>query len=171
MVLVLASLTLLTCSPVAFADWRSSVGAARLTGQGEFTLLGFRVYDAQLWSIRSPIDYRSRFALRLTYARSISRERLADTGLDEIKRLATTPIAAATLERWHSDMLHAFIDVTPGDRLTGVFLPGQGVRFYAGGRPGVEIDDPEFARAFFDIWLDLATRAPELRRHLLGLAQ
>jgi hypothetical protein len=34
-----------------------------------------------------------------------------------------------------------------------------------------EVDDLAFARAFFSIWLDPSTRAPTLRKQLLGTAQ
>ena len=165
------SLTLVLWFTPAHADWRSSVGPVQLSGEGKFNVMGFHVYDARLWSEHLPVDYRERFALQLIYARDISRERLADAGLDEIKHLANPPLSDETLARWHEEMLHAFIDVGPGDQLTGVYLPGKGVRFYAASRPAVEIDDPVFARAFFDIWLNPATRAPALRRDLLGLAK
>ena len=56
----------------------------------------------------------------------------------------------------------AFVDVKPGDTLCGIYLPDRGAR---------EVDDPAFARAFFDIWLAPGTRAPALRHHLLGESQ
>jgi len=49
-----------------------------------------------------------------------------------------------------------------------VFLPGTGVRFYANGTPTATIADLDFAHAFFNIWLDPATRAKTLRAQLLG---
>jgi hypothetical protein len=67
-------------------------------------------------------------------------------------------------------MMSAFVDVKAGDTLCGAFLPGQGVRFYANDHLTVQIDDLAFARAFFAIWLDPRTRAPRLRRDLLGPA-
>jgi hypothetical protein len=63
------------------------------------------------------------------------------------------------------------VDVGPGDQLSAVFLPDKGVRFYAGERMTDEVDDLAFARAFFGIWLDPSTRAPTLRKQLLGTAQ
>jgi len=44
-----------------------------------------------------------------------------------------------------------------------------GCRFYVGDQLQHEIRDPEFAEAFFAIWLDPRTRDPELRQQLLGL--
>jgi hypothetical protein len=155
----------------ACADWRSDVQPAKLVGEGDFSVFGFRLYRAQLWSERAPVDYDERFALHIVYNRSISRERLADTGIGEIKRISAAPIPAETLEHWRADMLQAFVDVAPGDQLSAVYLPDRGVRFYAGDQMTGEFDDPAFARAFFGIWLDPATRAPVLRKQLLGTAQ
>jgi hypothetical protein len=165
----LVALVLALWAVAACADWRSDVQPAQLVGEGDFSVLGFRLYRAQMWSERLPVDYDERFALHIVYARSIRRERLADTGIGEIKRLAVTPIPEATLEHWHADMLKAFTDVVPGDELSAVYLPEKGVRFYAGDRVTGEFDDLTFARAFFGIWLDPSTRAPTLRKQLLGL--
>ena len=85
-----------------------------------------------------------------------------------MKRLAQPPLSDALVARWRDDMLKAFVDVAPGDWLCGVFLPGTGVRFYANGAPTATIEDPEFARAFFNIWFDPQTRAKTLRAKLLG---
>lgn len=165
-----AALMLLLLAVSANAGWRSDVQSARLVGEGDFSVFGFKLYRAQLWSEREPVDYEERFALRLTYMRSIKGKRLADTGIEEIRRQAAAPIPSETLERWRDDMLHAFGDVEPGDQLSAVFLPGKGVRFYSGEQETGEFDDPAFARAFFGIWLDPSTRAPSLRRQLLGEA-
>jgi hypothetical protein len=167
----LTAVLLLVWASVACADWRGDMQSARLVGEGDYSVLGFRLYRAQMWSERLPVDYDERFALHLTYARNIKRERLADTGISEMKRLAGVPLPPDTLERWRADMLQAFVDVAPGDQLSAVYLPGKGVRFYAGDRLTGEFDDLDFARAFFGIWLDPATRAPTLRKQLLGTAQ
>jgi hypothetical protein len=68
-------------------------------------------------------------------------------------------------------MQQSFVDVQAGTRITGVYLPGQGARFFVGQHLQHEVKDPQFARAFFDIWLDPRTRNPELREQLLGTAK
>jgi hypothetical protein len=83
--------------------------------------------------------------------------------VDEIKRLAGSGVSPAQLARWQGQMQQSFVDVQAGTRITGVYLPGQGARFFVGQQLQHEIDDPQFARAFFDIWLDPRTRNPELR--------
>lgn len=165
---LLILLLVLLATP-AQAGWQEDIGPASLRGAGRFCFIGFCLYDAELWSARDPLQYDTPFALVLTYRRTFTRERLADSGIDEIRRLAPTPIADDKLARWRLDMVKAFIDVRSGDSLCGIFLPGRGARFYANGRLTLQVDDPEFAHAFFDIWLNADTRAAGLRRQLLGL--
>ncbi|MBK7415203.1 MAG: hypothetical protein IPJ38_08955 [Dechloromonas sp.] len=59
-----------------------------------------------------------------------------------------------------------FPDVKPEDRIVGVHL-AEGARFFHNDRFIGGVDDPAFARAFFAIWLDARTSAPELRSLLL----
>ena len=63
-------------------------------------------------------------------------------------------------------MARIFPDVRPGDHVLGLQLP-EGAHFFLNDRPLGAIDDPAFARAFFAIWLDARTSAPELRAALL----
>jgi hypothetical protein len=75
----------------------------------------------------------------------------------------------AQAQAWLQAMQAAFPDVAAGDRLTGIHRPGQGARFLANGRPTLDVNDPEFARLFFGIWLSDKTSEPQLRQALLGL--
>ncbi|WP_441339363.1 chalcone isomerase family protein [Pandoraea sp. PE-S2T-3] len=158
----------------ARAGCRDDIAGARHIGAGEFCVLGFCLYRAELWAPKAPVaplaplSFDIPFALSLTYERSLSGARIVSTGIDEIQRLATQPIADATLSAWRDAMRRAFGDVSRGDELCGVYLPGRGARFYLNGNVSAEIDDPAFAQAFFGIWLDPRTRAPSLRKQLLG---
>jgi hypothetical protein len=75
---------------------------------------------------------------------------------------------AAAEARWRAELERAFPDVRPGDRLVGVHLPGQPLRFYYNGALYSEIQEPRLAQAFFGLWLDPRTSEPEMRRRLLG---
>jgi hypothetical protein len=55
-----------------------------------------------------------------------------------------------------------------GEVIHGLHLPQRGAEFYHQGRLTGRIEDVEFARAFFAIWLDPRTREPGLRASLLG---
>lgn len=148
---------------------RADLGEARLAGRGTLTWFGLRVYDAALY-VPARFDaaepLAQPFALELTYARRFSGARIAQTSRDEIERLGYGDEARRA--RWHAQMQGLFPDVEPGTRLAGVHLPGVGARFYLDGRSLGAIDDADFARAFFAIWLDARTRAPQLRAQLLG---
>ena len=164
----LICLLLLCAGGHAAADWRIGVPQARLLGAGEFTWFGFSVYSARLFGEQTEQVFEQPFALELTYKRNITRDALVDTSVDEIRRQGST-VDERTLARWAEEMRQSFVDVQPGQRITGVYLPGKGCRFYVDGRLQREIADPAFARAFFSIWLGAGTRSPELREALLGL--
>jgi len=150
------------------AHVRQYVGDAPLAGAGRLTWYGFHVYDATLYAPPrfEPADpMGQRFVLELTYARRLAGKGIADASRDEIERLGFgTPAQRA---RWHAQMLELFPDVEKGKRLAGVNVPGEGARFYVDSRFLGSIDDPAFARAFFAIWLDERTQAPQLRASLL----
>ena len=150
---------------------RAHVDDARLAGEGRLTWLGFTVYDARLFvppgfDARDP--YAQRFVLELTYARRLSGRSIADTSRDEIARLGYG--SESDRDRWHRAMERIFPDVDNGRRIAGVNLPGRGARFYVDGRFIGAIEEPEFARGFFAIWLDERTRVPALRADLLRFA-
>lgn len=166
----LAILLAMALSQPACADWRTALPKAHLTGSGNFSWFGLRLYSASLYSAGSPQRWDEPFALELRYHRALSRDTLVDASLTEMRRLAEQPPSLETLERWASSMQTAFVDVRPGMRITGLYLPGQGCRFYVDGQLRAEVADPAFARAFFAIWLDPRARDPQLRQRLLGLA-
>lgn len=159
---------LVLLSATASAGWQESLPNARLLGSGEFSWFGFKVYTARLWGTTLPLTADSPFALELTYRRTISRGDLVQTSLDEIQRLSGSAVRPAQLKDWQAQMQRAFVDVEPGQRITGVFLPGRGVQFFVDQRLQYRVEDEAFARAFFAIWLDPRTRNPQLRAQLLG---
>lgn len=135
----------------------------RRWGSGEFRRFGFLVYEATLWAggddpLRPPL------ALKLTYKRNISGRDIADASVKEIRNLGVAD--EARLRGWGEQMAGIFPDVRPGDHILGVHLP-DAARFFFNDRSIGRIDDPAFARAFFAIWLDARTSAPDLRAALL----
>ena len=103
----------------AWADCRNQLDHAQLSGKGALCLLGFCLYDAQLWSTQTPPSYDTPFALQITYRRAITRARLIETAVDEIRRLNVPPPPDSILTQWQAAMTPAFIDVKPGDTLCG----------------------------------------------------
>lgn len=150
------------------AHGAGSAGAAPLReiGAGSLHWFGLHVYDARLAVAGERFDPAQPFALTLRYARDFGGERIAQTSIDEIKRLGHG--TSADHERWLEAMRRVLPDVKRGDELTGASLPGRGTHFFHNGRAVGAIDDPAFARAFYAIWLDPRTRVRELRAQLLG---
>ena len=66
-------------------------------------------------------------------------------------------------------MKTAFPDVAANDRLLGLNNGQGGVRFFYNGKQTAQLEDREYARLFFGIWLAPQTSAPALRASLLGL--
>lgn len=154
----------------------AALGDARLAGEGALRWFGLRIYEARLWVGADGIDparlASSAFALDLRYARALAGEAIARRSHEEIARLGYGD--PQRRDAWLDAMRRIFPDVADGDRLTGVHRPGAGVSFYRNDRRIGRVDDPEFGAAFFAIWLDARTSAPQLRDRLLagaGLAR
>lgn len=167
---IAVTLLLMAGSPT-WADWRSDIPGAALVGQGDFTWFGWRVYQARLWSLAVPVSWEQPFALELIYRRELSRDTLVQASLEEMRRLGGPSLDEARLAAWDGEMRKAFVDVQSGQRIVGLYLPGEGGSFYIDGELRHSVADTDFARAFFAIWLDARTRHPQLRRELLGLSE
>ncbi|KGS13059.1 MULTISPECIES: chalcone isomerase family protein [Pseudomonas syringae group] len=152
----------------ASADWHEALPNAQVVGGGDLSLFGFRIYTARLLSPSKPFVADAPLALELTYHRAIDREDLVDASIDEIKRISGPTVTAGQLSEWREQMNQSFVDVQPGMKITGVYLPGREARFYVGDKLQHVVPDGQFAKAFFSIWLDPKTRNPELREQLLG---
>ncbi|MCG2585336.1 chalcone isomerase family protein [Massilia sp. TS11] len=141
----------------------------RLAGEGRFSWFGLAIYEARLYvgaqGYRPQAPEAAAFALELHYLRSLSGQRIAERSIDEIAKLGVG--TAAQRQTWLAALRTIFPDVENGTRLTGLYLPQRGARFYRGADLIGEVADPLLARAFFAIWLDPATSAPELRARLL----
>lgn len=145
----------------------STYGPMRELGSGRLRYFGFHVYDARLWSQSAPFDMHAKFALGLRYARAFTGRDIAMRSAQEMRALET--IGEERLAHWSRRMQSVFVDVAPGDELIGVHEPAIGARFYLNGQRLGEIAEPAFARAFFAIWLDARTSAPQLRAALLNV--
>ena len=162
---------LLLCSGAAFcasAHIDAAVPQARLAGSGMFSYFGLKIYTAELFV--GPRGYApgAPFALELRYERHLKGKKIAEASFDQMEKIgAGTP---AQRQAWLSKMTAIFPDVAEGARITGVSIPDVGTRFYLDGVQIGAIDDPAFSRAFFGIWLDPASTAPDLRKALLRQA-
>ncbi|MCG2576984.1 chalcone isomerase family protein [Dechloromonas sp. XY25] len=130
-------------------------------GSGEFRRFGFLVYEATLWAGDDP--QRPPLALRLDYKRNIEGKAIAEASVKEMRPFVADEVM---LNQWGEQLQRIFPDVKPGDHILGVYR-SSGARFYQGDRLIGAIGAPGFAEAFFAIWLDARTSAPDLRAALL----
>jgi hypothetical protein len=152
--------------PVALA---SEMPMLRPLGEGRLRWLGLHVYDSSLWVPGEAWSFDRVFALDIRYAMNIKGRDLTQRSLEEMRRLGFND--PAKLKRWEEAMDRLFPDIRPGDRLVGLSVPGREARFYSQHRLLGTVPDPEFARAFFAIWLDERTSEPRLRARMLGLPE
>jgi hypothetical protein len=153
------------------SELRTELPRAQLIGQGTLRFFGLLVYDAHLWAPQriQPDTYAQQpFALVLTYARKLDGLDIAERSIAEMRRVA--PFSKEQEKRWLAAMTVAFPDVVANDRLVGLNDGKGGVRFFHNGRLTTQLEDADYARLFFGIWLAPQTSAPALRTALLGLS-
>lgn len=171
---ILCIVALLAAAPVAAVNVPADLPPAvcsvlencRMVGKGRLRWWGLHVYDAALWSRDGRWQADAPYVLDIVYARNITSAQITETSVEELRRLGISD--ETKLARWEAAMRRTFPDVRPGSRLIGVYRPQRGVQFYSATGLLGSIEDPEFARRFFDIWLDPRTQKPELRAALLG---
>jgi len=149
---------------------KANLDDLQLQGMGTLRWMGLKIYEARLFASARPNPAQLTqlpFALELTYAREFNGSSIAERSIDEIKKLGIG--SAEQHQAWRSRMQAIFPNVKSGDRIRGIHRPGSGASFMLNDKPIGTIDDAEFARAFFSIWLDPKTSEPSLRKELLGL--
>jgi hypothetical protein len=134
---------------------------------------GFDVYDARLWTLPGfgTVAFEQQpFALELKYLRKLEGAAIASRSIEEMRRVGT--FTEAQEKTWLQAMRQLFPNVDQQDRITGLNWPGKGVEFWFNGQRLGGVQDPDFARLFFGIWLDERTSEPKMRLQLLqGLAK
>ena len=135
-------------------------------GEAVMRFLGLKVYDVRLWTQMKPFTYADPFAIELVYDVALRGKDIADRSVKEMRAQGVND--EAKLRRWGDEMRRIFPDIHQGDALIGVSLPGKEARFYNREKLIATVPDPEFAKAFFDIWLSEKSSEPKLRLKLLG---
>ena len=131
-------------------------------GQGQFTYLGFKVYDASFYA-EDPAG-QTGFALSLNYLRKISSNDLVSSTVKQLERVGASE---EQIGQWKKPLEKNYPDVESGHQIMAVFIPKKGTSFLHNGKPVGNIAGDDFAKSFFGIWLDPKTSYPELRRQLL----
>lgn len=150
----------------------AGLGGVVPTAPVRLRVWGFEVYDARLWTprgFRHGQAMQQPFALELQYLRKLEGAAIASRSLEEMRRIGHFTDAQA--QSWLAAMRELFPNVSAGERITGINVPGEGVEFWVNGQRVGAVKDVTFARLFFGIWLDERTSEPKMRAQLLqGLA-
>lgn len=157
-------------APALPSELHAVLPQAQRIGCAVLRFFGLRVYEACLWASADfrPERYAQQpIALELRYERKLDGTAIAERSIAEMRRIGA--FSEEKARQWLELMTRAFPDVVAQDRLLG-WSDGQGeVQFFHNTRLTASIQDPEFARLFFGIWLAPESSAPALRKSLLGL--
>lgn len=144
----------------------SYIDNPKLVGEARLEVLFWDIYDAQLIAADGNFDPEKPFALSLTYLRDFEGKTIASRSIDEMRKQGMKD--EVKLAKWFEKMQQVFPDVVEGQTLTGVVDDKQNSHFYFDDKKVSTIEDPEFTKWFFDIWLSKETSQPKMRQKLLG---
>lgn len=163
---LLVSAVLLCPGPVLARppEVAAELGPALRIGEVPYKVLGWSVFDAELWASQDRFAWDRPFALSLTYRRRIPADALVSRSLRGMAERG----AAAAPERLAPRLRACFPDVAAGDRITGVSLGSDRARFYLNGRRTCDLAWPGLRHGFFGIWLDAAGRDRSFSARLTG---
>lgn len=165
--LCVLGLVLLFSAKEAKANLQDVMSQKQLVGQARFEKFFMDIYDVRLYARDGSWREGEPLVLELQYLRNIKGVRIAQVSANEIRGLGFDD--ENKIRQWESAMRDIFPDVDDGTVLTGVFShDGQSI-FYHNDKELGRIEDPEFGRYFFGIWLDEKTSDPDLRAQILGL--
>jgi len=163
-----ALLAIIGISPtLASEDINAHVPKAQKVGNAKMNFMLWDIYEATLFAPNGQWSFDQPFVLELKYLRHLSGEKIADRSVQEMRGQGFDD--EVKLAAWHTQMREIFPDVDEGDVISGVYTADAQTIFYLGNKELGRVQDPEFSRHFFSIWLSPKTSRPELRLSLLGL--
>ncbi|HEY5716291.1 MAG TPA: chalcone isomerase family protein [Psychromonas sp.] len=138
----------------------------KTVGKGDLSWFLMDIYQASLHSADGVYaDKKYPQALKIRYQRSFKKQWLVDATAKEWQKMAIT---RQQYNPWLRQLSTLWPDVKSGDTITFfVAENGQG-SFYHNDILLGEVENPDLADAFLDIWLAKNTSQPRLRRQLIG---
>ena len=138
----------------------------KLIGEGTLKVLMWEVYDLRLYTDETAFSWQDKFMLEFDYSRELKKESVIDASLKEFKLQPN--VTDQDIKDWEMYLEQVIQPVQKGEKATIQWVPdGQIIFHYEGSKPAV-IENEQFARAFFNIWLGEQTSRPKLRSQLLG---
>lgn len=148
------------------AEIASLIQADAPIGKGRLSRMWLVGYDAELWTDAEKWSMQQPFALSLIYRMNFTSEEIVERTIEEMKRIPE--VNEQMLKGYPEKLAKLFPNVKDGDRITAVYEPGKGTRFYHNHQPTGTIKDAAFEKNFFAIWLGPNTSEPALRQALLN---
>lgn len=143
------------------------VNNATEKGKARLKYFIWNVYDATLYTPFGAAQENGPFALRLDYLIDLKGKDIASRSIQEMRGQGFDD--EATLAKWEGQMKNIFPDILSGQNIIGIRDSQGHTIFYQDETKIGEINDPNFTKAFFDIWLSPQTSQPVMRQQLLGL--
>ncbi|MFC4700365.1 chalcone isomerase family protein [Glaciecola siphonariae] len=161
---------LLTVGSVVFSNSAYAVSNyienPKPVGEARLEIMFWDIYDAKLIAPNGDFHPEKPFALALTYLREFEGKNIASRSIDEMRDQGMKD--EVKLAKWFEKMQQVFPNVDEGQTLTGIVDDKQHSHFYFNDNKMGTIEDPEFTKWFFNIWLSEDTSQPKLRQKLLG---
>ena len=164
-------LSMVALTPVAAASADISITQKyvenlALTGKASFRYLFWDVYDAELFTPNGTYEKGKPLALKLSYKRSLKGAAIAKRSIEEMRGIGLKD--EGKISSWLQQMENIFPNVEEGVSITGIATASGKSIFYKNEQRIGQIEDPEFTKWFFGIWLNEKTSQPELRKRLIG---
>lgn len=134
---------------------------AKVQGQGRMTYWGFDLYDAKLLQLNNSSGY----ALRIDYLKNFKSDDLREQTIKEMTQLG---VPEENRKKWSNGLKDIFPNIATGNSLTAIYRPKVGTIFLHNEKYIGQMAGDDFSKAFFSIWLDPRTSAPQLRTQLLS---
>lgn len=138
---------------------------ASVVGEARFTYYFWDVYDAVLYAPEGKWP-AERFALRLTYLRDFEGKEIAERSIKEMKAQGLEN--EEKISAWLKAMNDIFPDINEDEHLLGVVGDNGEALFYQQDSLLGKVEDPEFTRWFFNIWVGEKTTEPDFRDKLIN---
>lgn len=139
----------------------------KLVGKGKLRVLFWDIYNAELYTADG-IYQQSQYpiALRLVYLRDFEKDDLISETKKQWKKLGLKDQSKITT--WVGSLNELWRDVKKHESITLYIDETSSSFFYLDNEQLGQVEDPEFAQAFLDIWLSENTSAPDVRKKLIS---
>ncbi|PSL20230.1 chalcone isomerase family protein [Shimia abyssi] len=144
----------------------ATLGQPAELGSGDFRWLGFKVYEAQLYTQQGKgFRWERPFALQLDYARKVRARVLLKASLEELERMEG---AREDHLEIGAKLSVCFRDVRPGDRVVAAPKSADQLEFWVNGAQTCTLRHAGIRARYLGIWLSDQARDQSLAKRLRG---